>query len=87
MHYEVSGIPPEGTVVGSLSVRAWAAVTTDFADLQLVAFEPQVAPPWPSTYKISSQDKAHLTDSDVVGPDGESIRIGVRLAFRAEFPL
>ena len=68
--YQVTAIPPEGAVTGRLSIRSWAGVTCDFGDFNLDFVEPIIAPPWPPTYKLSPADTAHLTDADVVGPDG-----------------
>lgn len=68
--YELSGIPPEGAVEGAISLRTWSATTVDFADLHLISFAPLIAPPWEPSYKIAAHDSAHLTEADVVGPDG-----------------
>ena len=68
--YELVGYPPEGSVSGSIDLRAWAPVTADIAELQLAAFVPAIAPPWPPEYPLSAHDTAQLTEADVAGPDG-----------------
>ncbi|HSI12249.1 MAG TPA: carbohydrate binding domain-containing protein [Chthoniobacter sp.] len=73
--YTVTAVPPEGAATFDVRIHSFdgSKVVADLDDLEVEAFLPGMTPPWPPTYKFDltqAEERARLTTSDVVGPDG-----------------